>query len=62
MPAAAAVPGSHVNETDTVVTPRPTLVVRISAGDSKIWIAARQPSADPVGGDAPWLWAISAPP
>ncbi len=56
-----AVPGGHVNETDTVVTPRPTLVVRISEGDGKLWIAARQPGADPVGGDQPWLWTISAP-
>jgi hypothetical protein len=56
-----AVPGSHVNETESSVTPRPTLVVRISEGDGKLWIATRQPGADPVGGDEPWMWVISVP-
>lgn len=56
-----AVPGSHVNAIESAVTPRPTLVVRVSEGDGKLWIATREPGADPVGGDQPWLWVISAP-
>jgi len=58
-PSAAA---GHVNTESFAVQPPPRLVLRISEGSGKLYIAAREPGSDPLGPpDNGWLWVIEAP-
>jgi hypothetical protein len=53
-------PGSHVNTETRTVVPPPRIVLRVSEFDGRVYIAAREPGADPLGPpDRGWLWVLS---